>query len=463
MPRLRAKQDLADLASLVVAGNRLATYKGDLYVAKSFKDGGPLPPPGETVWAAVDKEELMDWAQAIDLLFYNQQEFYNWVFMIKQMATRERTAEPYVVIRDGEGISYMTDIGLVPVVKPAFAPNFINHKIIDRESEDYKHVESLFRTVSDWVGGDAQAHSLLYHLATALQPGWTPVKYILLLGKGRNGKGTLLKMLAKLLGDRNLSGVLRQDIAARKSIVASVNGKLANIVFDGPASYVAESGPEKTLTAGEPLIIELKYENEPRQVQTNCLWIEALNKEPKNRDQTYALQSRLVRWQFKNRYAKDLGFEAWMTSDTMINALLTLLWEHWVRADEIADKLAVTEESEDLQSLTELNTSPVLAFIEFLERRESGFVEKLKTGKFSADEFVDAYQPWLTTQGYGERSLTAIWEQLSDHFQIERGVVRVDKRPKTVKLIKQIQPSTLRALTLLEGDASADAAVVREE
>ena len=463
MPRLQAKQDLADFASVIIAANRLVTYQDNLYVAKNFEDGGPLPPPDKTVWMQLEKDELMEWAQSMDLLFYNPQEYYNWTFMIRQMAERRRQAEPYVVIRHGDGLAYMTDAGLVAIETPSFAPNYINHRIIEEGSDEYKNVRTLFATITEWLGDEDQAHSLLYHLATALQPGWTPVKYLLLLGSGRNGKGTLLAMLAKLLGERNLSGVLRQDIAARKATVASVAGKLANIVFDGPASYVAESGPEKTLTAGEPLHIELKYDNEPRRVQSNCLWVEALQKEPKNRDKSVALQSRLVRFYFPNYYELDLQFGALMTSDTMIDAFLTLLWEHWVKEDEVAEKLRPTNSSVDLQTASELTGSPILAFIEWQVRRNEEFLTELRSGKFNADAFVDSLQPWLGDQGYGDRSSASIWEQMGDHFVIERGVSRVNGRPKTVKQIKSILPRTERALQMMEGGTSDDEAVVRDE
>ena len=463
MPQLRTKQQLVDLARVVVAAMSLATYKGNLYEARDFETGEPLPSPDRAVWLALHDDDLLDIAATLDTLFSTPAEFYSFKYMLRQLADRKKTAEPHVVIRHGEGLAYMSDAGLVKVEKPAFSPNFINNRIIEKEEEDYKYVTELFETIAEWLGSEDQARSLLHHLATALQPGWSAVKYVLLLGSGRNGKGTLLKMVLKLFGKRNISKVFRQEMAARRATVAQLNGKLLNLVFDGPASYVADSGPEKTLVAGEPIDIELKYENTPIEVETNALFMEALNKEPKNRDKSPALQARLVRFEFPNKYEDDLLFLEKMLSDFMINALLTLLWEHWVKAEDLSTKLRASESSLDLQVANELNNSPVLAFIEDTSRKDPEFITALRSEEYSADAFADSFEPWLQSKHYGERSTSSIWEHMAEHFKIERKVKREKGRPVTRRYIIGVLPDTARALRTMEGGIQDDEAVVRDE
>jgi len=443
----------------------LVSYRGIIYEARDYLTNEALPNPERAIWVPLLDDEIIDLTVGMGLLFSSPGEFANFKFMLRQVTTRAKTAEPYVIIRYGDGLAYMTDYGLQQVEKPGFTPNFINHQVISEDDPDYPLVKDLFETIAKWVGGEAQAHSLLYHLATALQPSWAPVKYILLLGSGRNGKGLLLAMFRKLLGERNVSGVQRQAIAAQRPILASLNGKLANIVFDGPMAYIGDSGPEKTLTAGEPLDIELKYENTPFTVQTTALFIEALNKEPKSRDKSAALQARIVRYYFPNRYAKDLNFEHTMTAPRMLDALLTLLWEHWVTETEIDSKLAVTDESFDLQTEHDMDRSPILAYIEETSRNNMNLLADLQSGGYRADALVDALHPWMSTQGYGERTATAIWEQLSEHFKIERKTFREPGRgPVTRRIITEVYPNTLRALKAMEGANNAeDEAVVRED
>jgi len=441
---------------------QLVTYKGVVYEARDFETGEALPSPERAIWIAQTSDDLMDLAQAADVLFATPADFGSFKYMIRQSADRKRSAMPYVMIRHEDGLAYLTDMGIIKVEQPAFTPNFINHRIIDADSEEHKYVDDLFRLISDWVGGDDQAHSLLFHLSTVLQPGWSARKYLLLLGGGSNGKSTLLLMLQLLLGKSNVSRILRQDVARRSSIISALNNKLANIVFDGPAAYIAESGPEKTLTAGEPLDIEMKFENEPFTVETNALFIEGLQKEPKARDKSQALQNRIVRFYFPNEYAKDLMFEATMKSEMNLNALLTLLWEHWVAEDELAIKLRISEASKDLQIQSEMNRSAVLAFIEDLSRKQENFLDEIQSGTYLAEVFVDALQPWLQTQGYEDRTSSGVWEQVADHFVVERVIKRIGGRPRSVRVLASPRADTRRALEAMRGVSEDDEAVVRE-
>src|SRR5690606_12859 len=141
-----------------------------------------------------------------------------------------------------------------------FCPNYVRPML----NENQANKDFVWQTIVTWLGGDEEAaHSLLHHLATSLAPGWSAVRYVILLGEGRNGKGLLLQMLTRLFGAENLSSVSRQEMAARRATIAALNGKLLNVIFDGEMAYIKDSAAEKTLIAGEPLDIELKYENLP--------------------------------------------------------------------------------------------------------------------------------------------------------------------------------------------------------
>lgn len=464
MPRLHTKQELSALAQAVSASMSLVSFMGNIYEARDFETGAPLPPPNRAVWIELTHEDLKELAKSLDILFSSPTEFMSFQYMIGQGADLIKKAEPFVVIRHNDGLAYLTDVGLVNIENPGFTPNFINHRIIEKTDKDYEHVEKLYKIISNWVGGDRQADSLLNHLATALQPSWSAVKYVLLLGEGRNGKGTLLSMLHALLGKRNVSNVTRQMIASLRPPVAALNGKLANIVFDGPVEYVKESGPEKTLTAGEPLNVEMKFENVSQIVQTTALFIEGLNREPKARDRSGALQRRLVRFNFPNEYDLDIMFARTMTSELMLDALLTLLWEHWVTESEIVEKLRLSDESMDLQMTVIMDRSPILAFIEETAQKNPKFLEQLMSGTYQADTFIAAYQPWIQSQGYGERTVTDIWDSLADHFILETKVKREANRgPVRRKYLSRVKTDTLRALKIMEGSLNDEQAMVRGE
>ena len=78
-------------------------------------------------------------------------------------------------------------------------------------NEDVADKDRVFGVITEWLDSEEEAHSLLHHLATALAPGWSAVKYVLLLGEGRNGKSLLMKMLHQMIGWDNVSSVTRQN------------------------------------------------------------------------------------------------------------------------------------------------------------------------------------------------------------------------------------------------------------
>jgi P4 family phage/plasmid primase-like protien len=85
-------------------------------------------------------------------------------------------------------------------------------------------------------------------------------KSVLLWGeKGRNGKGTLLRVVQALLGDANVSNVDLHALAEDKFKTAEVYGAQANIAGDIDASFMERPALVKGLTGGDRLSADRKY------------------------------------------------------------------------------------------------------------------------------------------------------------------------------------------------------------
>lgn len=450
MSRPHTKGELAANAQQMALVLNAWVYQGIVYTPRDWEDGTSNPAPDRAVWAELTSDELHFHADVLGVLFSSKSEFGNYKYMVKQSAQPVRNASPNVLVKYKGDLVHLTDRGIEQRVAGAFVANYIPHEVIDKGEPGYEYVEELFATVAEWVGSEDQAHSLLYHLATALQSSWSAGKYVLLIGDGRNGKGVLLAMFKALLGSRNVSGVTRQHMAASKAIISSLNNKLANIVFDGPQQYVGESGPEKTLTVGEEYEVDLKYENEPFVVVTNALFVEGLNKEPKARDKSHAMNARFVRFYFPNTYADDLIFKGYMLSSRMLDALLTLLWEHWVPQHLLSEKLKATDKSLILQAEHALATSPVMSFIEHVYEGDNKYLDSLRSGTIRADFFINSMQTWMGTQGYGDRSILDVRDLVRENFEFKERKGRENGVPRTRAYIDGLKDITARAFEILE-------------
>jgi len=358
-------------------------------------------------------------------------------------------------VRTEKGLRELTADGDLVTCDGSFKPNYLRPLL----NEDPGDKARVLDVVSGWLGTDEDAESLLTHIATCLSPHYTAVKYVLLLGEGRNGKSLLLKMINALFGSENVSNVTRLAISEKSPVVTGLNGKLVNIVYDGEATYLKDAGAEKTLIAGEPFPIRMLYESTPTMVQTNALFIEGLQREPKTGDKSTALQKRLVRFQFPNVYKQDHTFERLMLSEKMLGAFLSLLIDRYVREDEVAEKLALTEKSMEMQ-LEQMYTNSIgLQFLRHLEESDplgAGSVVGMQMPQLCAD-----FKSWRVRENdmttWAEPDVAALFGPL---LAQERKSVRIDGSVRKVRVVTALKEEATAFIQTLEGDEDHDAALL---
>ena len=83
-------------------------------------------------------------------------------------------------------------------------------------------------------------------------------KAVMLMGNGRNGKGTLLRVVVALLGERNITAVSLHDLVNTRFSTASLFGKIANIAGDIDGSYLENTATFKAITGGDSISAEHK-------------------------------------------------------------------------------------------------------------------------------------------------------------------------------------------------------------
>jgi putative DNA primase/helicase len=82
---------------------------------------------------------------------------------------------------------------------------------------------------------------------------------VLLFGKGRNGKGVLIRVLKELLGERNISAVTLHELTENRFRVATLYQKLANLAGDLDSKWLENTALFKKITGHDTLQGEYKY------------------------------------------------------------------------------------------------------------------------------------------------------------------------------------------------------------
>jgi phage/plasmid-associated DNA primase len=189
-------------------------------------------------------------------------------------------------------------------------------------------------------------------------------------------------------------------------------------------------------------------------IQTNALFVEGLNQEPKSRDKSSALQARLVRFWFPNKYVEDDMFFGMMRSERMLGALLSLLIDNYVKPEDKGIMLLPTLTSRQLQMEYMEDNSIAVQFVVYLEETEPlGAEATLLDTPF--DDLVQKFQSWRLKVN----DLTA-WDKAS-LINMFRPVLSTERR--STRLAGKAYPVKIRTITGIKHDVLEYLNALKEE
>ena len=117
-------------------------------------------------------------------------------------------------------------------------------------------------------------------------------KFLVLVGSGKNGKSTILKVWRQLLGVENVSSVSLDSLGSNFRLIG-LQGKLANIAYDMQKLDRVDEGRLKVLTSGEPLQIDKKHKD-PIDAMPRARLVFATNELPPFLDRSDGIWRRLL-------------------------------------------------------------------------------------------------------------------------------------------------------------------------
>lgn len=126
-------------------------------------------------------------------------------------------------------------------------------------------------------------------------------KAVMLVGSGRNGKGTLLRLIVRLLGERNVTAASLHQIVNTRFHTARLFGKIANIAGDIDPKYMESTAVFKQVTGEDLLNAEHKMRDS---FEFTCWALPCFsaNKVPPSADVTVGYLSRWLVIPFPNSF-----------------------------------------------------------------------------------------------------------------------------------------------------------------
>ncbi len=146
---------------------------------------------------------------------------------------------------------------------------------------------------------------------------------VLLYGKGRNGKGTLIRLLKTLVSTRNMSAVGLHELVENRFRAATLYGKLANLAGDLDARWVDNTAAFKAITGADPVQAEHKF-GHPFEFTPWALPFYSANKAFGSADSSEGWTARWVVVPFPNCFLgrEDRGLDAKLQTDDELRGIL---------------------------------------------------------------------------------------------------------------------------------------------
>lgn len=215
--------------------------------------------------------------------------------VVKQMKMRAplvEDAEFKIKLRNG----YLFEGQFYPYSYTEFTPYFIDLNY----QPDMEPVEEVETYLTNLTGNDPDYREyVLEIIATSLivnrEFKRALSKFFIFVGRGGNGKGTLLQIISKILTDKNVCTASIQELSDEKYL-ANLVGKLANLGDDIQNDPINKNQMKvlKNISSGDNIQIRRLYEN-PFNAKLNPTLIFTSNHKVKTFDKDYSYKRR-VRW-----------------------------------------------------------------------------------------------------------------------------------------------------------------------
>lgn len=156
-------------------------------------------------------------------------------------------------------------------------------------------------------------------------------KAVMLTGHGRNGKGTLLRTIIRMLGKHNVTSVSLHDLLNTRFRTAELFGKLANIAGDIDGTYIESTATLKSITGEDQVQAERKG-RDPFDFTPWAVPVFSANKVPPSADATVGYLSRWLIVNFPNSFAgrEDRTLDERLTTPSELEGIAAKAVRHLV-------------------------------------------------------------------------------------------------------------------------------------
>ncbi|GAH70458.1 unnamed protein product, partial [marine sediment metagenome] len=164
-------------------------------------------------------------------------------------------------------------------------------------AKEFPTIKKVFREIV----GYRNSVTLLEIIAYCMWRGYPYPKVFFLFGSGANGKTAFIKILRRVIGNKNISSETSNAFQFDRFSLGRLYGKLANVTSEMQYSILKNTDKIKMATGEDLLNCERKFK-EPFVFQNYAKLIFLTNQIPLTVDKTFAFYRRVFLLEFPNRF-----------------------------------------------------------------------------------------------------------------------------------------------------------------
>ncbi|MBF0713542.1 DNA primase [Gemella sp. GH3] len=221
-----------------------------------------------------------------------------------------------------------------------------NINAINDYINNYKNTFDVDNWIKSIADNDEEIELLLWQVINeSINPNHTRRKLGVMLGSGKNGKGTFQALLSNLIG-MNMIATLKPPQFATQFQISQLIGKVCNIGDDISNRRLDEIDVIKSIVSGDPITIDRKNK-EPITVSLKTFLLFSANEMPKTAEKSQAFLDRLLiipfnadfQGQNEDRSIKDTHIKNKYVLEYVLYKALHLEFEHFIEPQAVKDAL----------------------------------------------------------------------------------------------------------------------------
>lgn len=235
------------------------------------------------------------------------------------------------------------------------------------------------------------------------------------VGKGKNGKSTILDFMKAFIGARNYS-TIELDKLTDRFATAELEHRLANIGDDINDKPIKDTGTLKKLFTGNSLQVERKGER-PFTLEPYAKMVFSMNSIPRSYDKSDGFYSRLVFIPFNARFdPKDEDFDPDIADKIMTDEAMSYMLNRAIKGAQRLMKRGGFDQPEAVKAAMKGYQTSNSVVLTWMDDSDLDIDDLLEIPK---DELYSQYSDWSKRGDLKPIGKITFYKELKDHYGLD--------------------------------------------